>query len=173
MICRSLIWAERLFIGFRTSEMQGQYCKLTKIATQQIQKILGLKCILDKKIFSFIYFQSSFWQKQTNFRNMKIVIQCQKVDQLAHRLVGWKWRLGTVFWQGPVQVLPPYLAPHLVIKWIVRMLYSSFVWLIILADGKIIKYWFHQSIPRSISISILLLEFSIPFVHPFDRPSTL
>ena len=100
---------------------------------------------------------------------MKIVIQCQKVDQLAHRLVGWKWRLGTVFWQGPVQVLPPYLAPHLVIKWIVRMLYSSFVWLIILADGKISKYWFRRSLPRSIySISILLLEFIFPFVRPSE-----
>ena len=35
------------------------------------------------------------------------------------------------------QILPPYVAPHSVIKQIVRMFYSSFVWLIILADGKI------------------------------------
>ena len=37
------------------------------------------------------------------------------------------------------QILPPYLAPHLVIKRIVRMFYSSFVLLILLVDGKIIS----------------------------------
>ena len=59
--------------------------------------------------------------------------------------------------------------PYLVIKKIVRMLFSSFVWLIILADGKISKYWFRKSLPRSIySISILLLEFIFPFVRPSE-----
>ena len=59
--------------------------------------------------------------------------------------------------------------PYLVIKKIVRMLFSSFVWLMILADGKISKYWFRKSLPRSIySISILLLEFIFPFVRPSE-----
>ena len=59
--------------------------------------------------------------------------------------------------------------PNLVIKKIVWMLHSSFVWLIIFADGKISKYWFHKSLPRSIySISILLLEFIFPFVRPSE-----
>ena len=51
------------------------------------------------------------------------------------------------------------------------MLFSSFVfvWLIILADGKISLYWFRKSLPRSIySISILLLEFIFPFVRPSE-----
>ena len=92
----------------------------------------------------------------------------QDWNRVLVSLISWLEQLLSLFPCERLKFLARMLFLGILSRTIVRMLFSYFVWPIILADGKISHHWFRKSHPRCIDISILLLEFIFPFVCPYE-----
>ena len=97
MICRGLIWAERLFIGFRNSEMRGQYCKF-------LPRSLGcLNCMMDVCACENQIMCAGTWY---DYRKAAIQFICRELfvaskswlcNGLQDHYMTGRWRSGLIY----------------------------------------------------------------------------